>query len=64
MRRRELGGYHRREGIVTTDSHAHNESPNDEDTDDVDRMTGTRKGLTEGSDDDEHKLDTVWVVYL
>ena len=57
--RRELGGYDGREGVVTTNSDAHNESPDDEDTDDVDRMARARKGLAEGSDDDEHELDTV-----
>ena len=61
VRRGELGRDDGGQGVVTTDSDAHYEPPNDEDTDDVDRMTGAGESLTEGSHDDEHELDTVYV---
>ena len=59
VRRRELGRDDGGKGVVTTDAHAHDKAPYNEDTDDVDRMTGTRESLTEGSDDDQHELDAV-----
>ena len=56
----ELGRDDGRKRIVTADSDAHDESPDDEDANDADGVTLTGKCLTEGGHDDEHELDTVF----
>ena len=61
VRRGELGRDDGGQGVVTTDSDAHYEPPYDEDTDDVDRVSLTGDRLTEGCDDDEHELDTIFL---
>lgn len=61
MRGGELGGDDGGQRVVTTDTHAHDEPPYDEDTDDVDSVSLTRDRLTEGCDDDEHELDTIFL---
>lgn len=38
----------------------YNESPHDEDTDNVDGVSGTGKSLTKGGDNDNNKLNTVY----
>jgi hypothetical protein len=37
----------------------HEETPDDENTDDVDGRSLTREGLAEGGNDDDHKFDAV-----
>lgn len=36
------------------------ETPDDQDADDVNSMSRARDSLTEGGDDDDDELDTVW----
>ena len=38
----------------------HDESPDNENTDDVNGGSVTRKGLSKGCNDDDHEFDTVW----
>jgi len=55
----KLGRDNSRKRVVTTDSDTHEESPDNENTNDVNGRSVTRKGLSEGSNDDDHEFDTV-----
>jgi len=57
--RSKFGRDDSREWVITTDTDAHDEPPDDENTDDVNGRSVTRKGLSKGSNDDDHEFDTV-----
>lgn len=56
---REFRGDHSRQGVVTANTDTHETSPYNNDTNDIDSVSFTSDGLTKGSDDDDHQLDTV-----
>lgn len=57
--RRKFGGDDGRQWVVTTDTDAHEHTPEDDGADNVDRGRGASESVGEGSDDDEHQLDTI-----
>ena len=56
----EFGGDDSGQRVVTTHTDAHDYSPYDDDTEDVDGVCLASDGLSKGSDDDDHELDTVY----
>jgi hypothetical protein len=55
----KLGRDDSRKRVVTTDSNPHDETPYNEDTDDVDSRSLARERLSEGGDNDDHKLNAI-----
>jgi len=55
----ELGGNDRGKWVVTTDTNTHENTPEDNDTDNGDGWRGRSESLGESCEDDEDKLETV-----
>ena len=57
--RGKFGRDDRAERVISTDTDAHDETPNNENTNNVDRRALARQSLSECSDDDDHELNAI-----
>lgn len=55
----ELGGDDGRKGVVTTDTDTDNDTPDNQSSRERENITVSRESLTEGSNNNNHQLDTV-----